>query len=79
MTQPDLNNLRSLLDEYERYASSIAGAAGRRAAIAKEMLGAIAEARLSLHPSPDSTANYVEAKAIIERLDGLRKRSGQAA
>ena len=79
MTQPDLNNLRSLLDEYEHYANSIAGAAGRRAAIAKEMLGAIAEARLSLHPSPDSTANYVEPKSIIVRLDGLRKQAEQPA
>ena len=72
MTQPDLNNLRALLDDYERYAGSIAQTPGRRP-IAQEILTAIAEARHGLHPSEDSTANYVDAKSIVERLAALRK------
>ncbi len=72
MSDLDLNNLRSLLGDYERYAQSITGIASRRA-IAEKMLAAIAEAREGLKPSPDSTANYVEGKSIIERLARLRK------
>lgn len=79
MTQPDLNNLRALLEGYERYADSIEpGAAGRAAA---DMLkAAIAEARAALRPSGDGTANFVDTRAIIERLDALEKEieAGQA-
>lgn len=72
MTQPDLNNLRALLDDYERFANSILGTASRRA-VADSMKAAIAEARAGLQPSPDGTANYVESKTIIERLAALKK------
>jgi hypothetical protein len=72
MTHPDLNNLRAMLDEYERYANSILATASRRA-VADRMKAAIAEARASLRPSTDGTANYVEPKTIIERLASLRK------
>ena len=72
MTGPDLNNLRALLDEYERYADSIKGAASRKV-VAGRMKAVIAEARQGLRPSSDGTANYVEAKSIIERLDALKK------
>lgn len=79
MTQPDLNRLRTLLDEYGRYADSILPGDGRRAA-ADRMKAVVAEARAALRPSPDGTANYVDAKTIIERLDALRKEAeaGQA-
>ena len=74
MTQPDLNNLRRILDESERYANAIRSDQ-RKLAVANELLGVIGEARQSLLPSPDSTANYVESKQIIERLAALRERA----
>ena len=79
MTQPDLNNLRALLDGYERYADSIQPIAGRRGA-ADKLKAAVAEARAALRPSTDGTANYVDTKTIIERLDALKKEAeaGQA-
>lgn len=74
MNEPDLNNLRAILDEYQAYADSIAGPP-ERAAIIDQMRSAIADARRALLPSPDGTANYVETKAIVERLAELRNRS----
>ena len=74
MTQPDLNNLRRILDESERYANAIRSDQ-RRLAVANELLGVIAEARAALRPSPDSTSNYVDARQIIERLAALRTRA----
>ena len=72
MTQPDLNNLRALLEDYERFANSILATASRRQ-VAYRMKAVIAEARAGLQPSPDGTANYVESKSLIERLASLRK------
>jgi hypothetical protein len=72
MTQPDLNNLRALLEDYERYANSIMGIASRRS-VADRIKAAIADARQGLRPSADGTANYVESKTIIERLAALKK------
>jgi hypothetical protein len=77
MTQPDLNNLRRILDEYEDFANVIRSE-NRKAAVASELLGAIAEARNGLHPSADSTANYIEVKQVIERLAALRERAERA-
>lgn len=74
MTQPDLNNLRRILDEHEGYANAIRSDQ-RKLAVANELLGVIAEARAGLRPSPDSTANYVEVRQIIERLAALRERA----
>ncbi len=71
MAQPDLNNLRALLDEYERYANAIAGKDGR-SGVAQKMKAAIAEAREALRPSADGTANFVESKSIVERLAALK-------
>ena len=78
MTQPDLNNLRRILDEYEQYANAL-GPGAQEAAIAKELLAVVAEARAGLRPSADSTANYIEVKQVIERLAELRERAGRAA
>jgi len=78
MTQPDLNNLRRILDEYEQYAKAL-GPGAREAAIARELLAVVAEARAGLRPSADSTANYIEVKQVIERLAELRERAGRAA
>ncbi len=72
MSQPDLNNLRALLDEYERFVDSIKATASRKD-VADRMKAVIADARQGLRPSTDGTANYVEAKSIIERLAALRK------
>ncbi|MDB5811129.1 MAG: hypothetical protein JWN94_3251 [Betaproteobacteria bacterium] len=71
MTDFDLSNLRPWLDEHEAYANSISGHA-RAAGIARQMLALIAQARSELHPSADSTANYVPNKEIITGLGLLR-------
>ena len=71
MTDLDMGNLRPLLDEQENYAKSIKPD-DPRAAIAEQMLAIISEARKSLRPSADSTANYVPNKQIIEQLSILR-------
>ena len=70
MAELDMGNLRPLLDEQEKYAKSISSG-DPRAAIAKQMLAIITEARKSLRPSPDSTANYVPNKEIVEQLGVL--------
>ncbi|MFN7087329.1 MAG: hypothetical protein ACK4N4_11965 [Burkholderiales bacterium] len=71
MANMNLSDLRSWLDEHEKYAGSIKPA-DPRFDIAQEMLGIIATARDSLRPSADSTANYVQSKEIIEQLGMLR-------
>jgi len=78
MSGPDLNNLRQILDEYEAFANAIRSDK-RTAAIADELSVAIAEARDGLHPSADSTANFIEVKQVIERLAALRERAERAA
>jgi hypothetical protein len=70
----DLSNLRPWLDEHEKFACSIPPA-DPRSAIAREMLETIAAARDCLHPSADSTANFVPNKAIIEKLVTLRQKA----
>ena len=74
MFAPDLSNLRPWLDEHEQYARSIV-ATDARFDIAHKMLEIIALARNSLRPSPDSTANYVHNKEIIEELVTLREKA----
>jgi hypothetical protein len=71
MADLDLGNLRPFLDEEEKFARSIKPD-DPRAAVAKRMLGIIAEARGRLRPSTDSTANYVPNKQIVEELITLR-------
>lgn len=71
MSGLDLGNLRPFLDEEEKFAKSIKPD-DARAAIARRMLAIIAEARGSLRPSADSTANYVPNKQIVEELIALR-------
>jgi outer membrane protein TolC len=78
MVQPDLNNLRALLDDYERFADSIMATARLRA-VADRMKAAIAEARAGLRPSADGTANYVESKTIVERLAALKEEAGDSS
>ena len=71
MAQLNLGNLRPFLDEEEQFARSVP-AGDPREAIAKRMLGIIAEARGGLKPSADSTANYIPNKQIVEELISLR-------
>ena len=71
MANLDLGNLRPFLDEEEKFARSIKPD-DPRAAVAKRMLGIIAEARGRLRPSTDSTANYIPNKQIVEELITLR-------
>ena len=74
MTGPDFNNLRQILDEYERYAGAIP-TGDPRGGIANEIRAALSECRELLHPSPDSTANFIDTRQIIERLQALRTRA----
>lgn len=78
MPDLDFDNIRLWLDENEKYASSIK-ADDPGFGIAQEMLGIISKARGSLHPSADSTANYMPNKEIIEQLSTLRVQAEQAA
>lgn len=71
MPDLDLNKLRQFLDDEEKFARSIQQD-DPRAAVAKQMLALIADARQKLFPSPDGTANYVPVKEIIEELTLLR-------
>lgn len=71
MSDLDLNKLRQFLDDEEKFARSIKQD-DPRAAVAKQMLALIADARQKLFPSADGTANYVPAKEIIEELALLR-------
>ena len=77
MAELNLNDLRTQLDEYERFAKT-ASASRAMEGIAAEMLGLVADARRALQPSPDSTANYVESKQVIERLAALREAAEKA-
>ena len=77
MPEPDFNNLRRILDEYERYASSLNG--GDQGEIARQIADVVAEARAALHPSPDSTANFLDTKQVVERLAALRSRAESSA
>ncbi len=76
MTKMDFGNLRTWLDEHEKFASPIK-AGDPRFDIAQQMLGIIAAAKDSLHPSADSTANYVQNKEVVEQLATLRDRAEQ--
>lgn len=71
MTDMDFSNLRPWLDEHEKYASAILPD-DPRFDVATEILGIVTMARDSLHPSADSTANFVQNKEVIERLVTLR-------
>ena len=75
MTAPDLNNLRAILEEYDRYSHALSAGDRAKAGIADEMRGVIAEARRALHPSADGTANFVDTRQIVERLNALRARA----
>lgn len=76
MADVDLNYLRPWLDEHEQFALSIKHG-DPRMATARQMLAIIADARRGLAPSPDSTANYVPNKEIIEELGRLREQAGR--
>ena len=71
MAELDLNNLRRFLDEEESFAASIS-LNDPRAELARKMMGLIREARRGLTPSPDSTANFVDAKEFLTELAQLR-------
>lgn len=77
MTDLDQGILRPWLDEYEKRASAIKPADPGFDA-AQEILGIIANARASLHPSADSTANFLENKEIILQLATLRNKVDDA-
>jgi hypothetical protein len=74
----DYGNLRPWLDEHEKYARAIVPI-DPAFAIARQMLEVIADARASLRPSADSTANFVDNKAIIEQLGTLRDQADKLA
>lgn len=78
MSDLDLNKLRQFLDDEEKFARSI-GKGDPRVALAEQMLDFIADARRSLLPSPDGTANYVPVRAIIEELGALRAKAEKSS
>jgi len=73
MSDLDPNNLRRFLDEEEAYISAIP-LNDPRAGLARQMLGLIIDARRSLSPSADSTANFVPVRDILAQLSQLRER-----
>lgn len=78
MSDPDLANLKPLLAAHKKFARSVAlDAPGYD--IARQMLAIIADAESNLHPSPDSTANYVPNRQIIEDLTLMRSQVEQLA
>lgn len=74
MANMDVNYLRPLLDEHERFALSIKDG-DPRMDIARQILAIVADARQRLVPSTDSTANYVPHRQIIEELGRLREQA----
>lgn len=76
MAEMDFGNLRTWLDAHEKFAGSIRPE-DPRFDIAREMLGIIATAKDSLHPSADSTANYMHNREIVGQLATLRDRAEQ--
>ena len=78
MAELNPTHLRPLLDQEEAYARPIAPG-DPRFTIAQRMLALIAEARASLRPSADSTANYVPNKKIVEELVSLRAEADRIA
>lgn len=78
MAAMDYGNLRPWLDEHEKYAKAVLPI-DPAYAIAQQILKVIAETRKSLRPSADSTANFVDNKAIIEQLGTLREQADQLA
>lgn len=77
MAPMDFSNLRAWLDEHAAYAGSFR-LSDPGFGIAQRMLGIIADVRSSLRPSPDSTANYVPNKEIVEALAALRSQAEEA-
>lgn len=71
MAEMDFSSLRPVLDECEQFATAISPT-DPRFDIAKQMLSIVAGARDSLHPSADSTANFVQSRDVIEQLAMLR-------
>jgi len=74
----NLSELRPWLDEQERYAKSIP-AGDPRSDIARQILAIVETARSDLHPSADSTANYVPNKEFIVELGVLRDQAEHLA
>lgn len=77
MTDLDPNKLRRLLDEEEAFATAIS-LSDPRAGLAQRMLGIIRQARRTLFPSSDSTANFVDAREILVELAELREQIEKA-
>ena len=71
MSDHELGNLRAVLDADEKFAQAVPVMNPGYAA-AQQMLSLIANARESLRPSDDSTANFVQSRDIIEQLATLR-------
>lgn len=76
MSDPDASKLKPLLAEYEKFARSISRAEAAFD-IAQQMLAVIADATRNMHPSADSTANFVPSEQIIEELAQLRYQAEQ--
>lgn len=72
----DFAKLRKWLDEHARFAGSFK-LSDPGFGIAQKMLDIISQARSSLEPSADSTANYLKNKEIVGELAILRNEAEQ--
>jgi len=73
----NFDKLRTRLDDHAQFAGSFK-LSDPGFGIAQKMLGIIAQTRNNLHPSADSTANYVQNKEIIGELATLRAQAEEA-
>lgn len=73
----DFEKLRAWLDDHAQFAGSFK-LSDPGFGIAQKMLGIIHQTRDSLHPSADSTANYVQNKEIVGELATLRDQAEEA-
>ncbi|MDH4293937.1 MAG: hypothetical protein OEV84_07590 [Betaproteobacteria bacterium] len=74
MSEMELGNLRSILDEHEQFARGLR-VVDPGYDVAQQILGLIADAREGLRPSADSTANFLQNRDIIEQLAMLRQQA----
>lgn len=71
MKNMDFGKLRTWLDDHAQFAGSFK-LSDPGFGIAQRMLGIIHQTRNSLHPSEDSTANYIQNREIVSELAMLR-------
>lgn len=72
MADRQLGDLRAVLDADEKFAREFR-VVDPGYELAQQMLALINNAREGLHPSADSTANFIQSRDVIEQLALLRQ------